>query len=87
MHCLSADDTKISFLKDFSRCVLLDKGKDLAQGIRVSKMTEFCGESHEGAKASSAMARPSRFHPLPQFLSSHSHLILARTILLLRNMN
>ena len=56
MHCLSADDTKISFLKDFSRCVLLDKGKDLAQGIHVSKMTEFCGESHEGAKASSAMA-------------------------------
>ena len=40
MHCLSADDTKISFLKDFSRCVLLDKGKELAQGIRVSKMTK-----------------------------------------------
>ena len=87
MHCLSADDTKISFLKVFSRCVLLDKGKELTQGIRVSKMTEFCGESHEGAKASSAMARSSRFHPLPQFLSSHSHLILASTILLLRNMN
>ena len=45
MHCLSADDTKISFLKDFSRCVLLDKGKDLAQGIRVSKMIESSAEN------------------------------------------
>ena len=45
MHCLSADDTKISFLKDFSRCVLLDKGKDLAPGIRVSKMTESSAEN------------------------------------------